>query len=107
MDIFGRCIDCIRFSGESMMNESPQIRWVVEFFDSSNIPNHGYIFFSCRKSYICYPGEPIGFTPDGMAAAIAALRHCLKQAPPREILISNKKIDRVSQSGMPCELVQA
>ncbi|WP_124448548.1 hypothetical protein [Burkholderia sp. Bp8992] len=89
------------------MNESPQIRWVVESFDSSNIPNYGYVFFSCCKSYICYPGEPIGFTPERMAAAITALRHFLKQEPPKEILISDIKIDRVSPSGMRREPIRA
>ncbi|WP_143135408.1 hypothetical protein [Burkholderia ubonensis] len=89
------------------MSESSKIRWVVEFFDSSNIPNCGYVFFSCRKSYICYPGESIDFTPDCMAVAIATLRYCMKQEPPREILIADNKIDRASRSGMPCELIQA
>lgn len=89
------------------MNESAQICWVVEYFDSSNLPNNGYVFFSCRKSYICYPREPVGFTPDRMAAAIAALRRCLKQEPPREVLISDNKMGRVSQLGMPCELLRA
>ncbi|WDD92875.1 hypothetical protein Bsp3421_002911 [Burkholderia sp. FERM BP-3421] len=89
------------------MTEPMHIRWVIELFDSSNIPDQGYVFFSCRKSYLCYPGETVEFFSDCLATATAALRRYLKQEPPEDLYVPYSKTARARPGNASRQLESA
>lgn len=67
------------------MMERARILWKIELFNASNIPDFGYVFFCCRKSYLCGPSESASVCAECLALAIGVLRKYTDREPPSVI----------------------
>jgi hypothetical protein len=58
-------------------------RWHIEVFGGGQFPAQGYLFTSCRRSYVCYSNESTEAFEASLPVAIKTLREYAEREPPR------------------------